>query len=98
MDAPVKHGPAKSHTGMNIHLGINQIKALVITVIAETLMARKRYGAIPLILKSAGKSAKRLMLQVRNRKKNKRKNRKRKRNKKARTSPEKEKTTEVNRV
>ena len=96
MDAPVKHGPAKSHTGMNIHLGINQIKALVITVIAETLMARKRYGAIPLILKSAGKSAKRLMLQVRNRKKNKRKNRKR--NKKANTSPEKEKTTEVNRV
>ena len=96
MDAPVKHGPANLHTGMNIHLGINQIKALVITVIAETLMARKRYGAIPLILKSAGKSAKRLMLQVRNRKKNKRKNRKR--NKKAKTSPEKEKTTEDNRT
>ena len=91
MDARVKLGPANLHTSTNIQL---RIKALVITTFAETPVTRIKYGAIPLILISAGNTANRLMLQL---KKRKNWNRIRKWNKESRTSPEKERTTEENR-
>merc|ERR1711957_398109 len=61
VDARVKHGPAKSHTSMPMHLRAAKTKALVVTTIAEILMTRIQYGAIPLILKSAGNTANRLL-------------------------------------
>jgi len=61
VDARVKHGPAKSHTSMPMHLRAHQTKALVVTTIAEILMTRTQYGAIPSILKSAGNTANRLL-------------------------------------
>merc|ERR1711957_606517 len=91
VDARVKLGTANLHTSTNIHLRSDQIKALVVTTIAETPMASQEYGAIPLNLKSAGNTANRLMIQVWKRK------RKKKRKKSARTSPEKERTTEDDR-
>ena len=91
MDARVKLGPANLHTSTNIQL---RIKALVITTFAETPVTRIKYGAIPLMMKSAGNTANRLMLQL---KKRKNWNRIRKWNKESRTSPEKERTTEENR-
>merc|ERR1740139_2134422 len=79
VDTRVKFGPANLLTSMNIHLRRNQIKALVNTTTAETPRITQDYGAIPLILKCAGETANRLMLQLtkRNRKK-KKKNRNRK--------------------
>jgi len=63
MDFRVNFGHGNLHTSMNIHLRRYQIKALVNTTTAETLRITQDYGAIPLILECAGKTANRLISQ-----------------------------------